>query len=107
MFGKKQRKKVPFYGPRGTRISLQVLQGAQCGAVKAAASTRTAPSLMAERGAAEGQHHAHLTNGHVLLKVENKYIIKVWLFTKTWARSQQGSVFLIILSETTCLQGLT
>ncbi len=41
----------------GTCISLQVLQGTQRGAVKAAASPRTAPSILAKRGAAEGQQH--------------------------------------------------
>lgn len=40
----------------GTHIPFQILQGPQCGAVKAAASPRTTPSLLAERGAAEGQH---------------------------------------------------
>lgn len=44
----------PFPSP-GTCISLQVLQGTQRGAVKAAASPRTAASLLAERGATEGQ----------------------------------------------------
>lgn len=41
----------------GTCISLQVLQGTQRGAVKAAASPRTAPSLLAKRRASEGQQH--------------------------------------------------
>lgn len=58
----------------GTCISLQVLQGAQCWAVKVATSAWTAPSLMAERRAAEGQFHAHLTTEHALLKAKNKDI---------------------------------
>ena len=41
----------------GACISLQVLQGTQRGAVKAAASPRTAASLLAQRGASEGQQH--------------------------------------------------
>lgn len=41
----------------GACISLQVLQGTQRGAVEAAASPRTAASLLAQRGASEGQQH--------------------------------------------------
>lgn len=50
------RPPTPALSP-GTRISLQVLPGTQRGAVKAAASPRTAASLLAERGATEGQQH--------------------------------------------------
>lgn len=52
----------------GTCISLQVLQGTQRGVVKAAASPRTAASLVAKGGASEGQQHQSLWHLYHQLK---------------------------------------
>lgn len=41
----------------GTCVFVQVLQGTQCGAIKAAASAWAATSLLAKRRASEGQQH--------------------------------------------------
>lgn len=98
----------------GTRISLPVLQGTQRGAVKAAASPRTAPSLLAKRRVAEGQqpqHLRHLSNEVIIFKwsyVSKNFFLKalkakkMWFYICLWLISQQ-SVLQLKIKYTTFL----